>query len=307
MNSIPAQLVSPPNELIADTVAAEYRMALSQFETRLVVVRYSASTRTCYTAMFRDFLRFTYPKRLFQVTKLDVLDYHRDLIRNRGVSASYQNQSINAIKFYLEQVLGHDRHHFDLERPKKRNKLPTVISEDEVIRIFKHTTNLKHQAMLMTIYSAGLRISELLNLRIADIDSDHMRIWVRDGKGQKDRITVLSQSLLKVLRRYFQKYQPKDYLFESYDGGIYSASSVRKVLRRSVQRAGIRKHVKVHTLRHSFATHLLESGTNLRYIQTLLGHTSSRTTEIYTHVSSKKLEDVRSPLDKLTEDGIFER
>ena len=281
------------------TAVAEYQLALKMFTQKLEVLRYQPSTCSSYQYMFRDFLKYTYPKRLHQVTKELIMQYQQDLINRRNVSASYQNQSINAIKFYLEKVLGHDRQYFDLERPKKRNRLPTVISEEEVVRIFQQITNVKHKILLMTIYSAGLRISEALSLKIADIDSDHMRIWVRDGKGQKDRITVLSKSLLVILRQYYIEYKPKNYLFESYDGRQYSASSVRKVLHRAVAKAGIRKHVKVHTLRHSFATHLLENGTNLRYIQTLLGHTSSRTTEVYTHVSCKKLEDVVSPLDKL--------
>lgn len=167
--------------------------------------------------------------------------------------------------------------------------------------------NLKHKALLTTLYSAGLRMGELLNLRLTDIDSDHMRIWVREGKGAKDRLTVLSGHLLDLLRLYYRQYRPKTYLFEGPDGRPYSATSVRKVLRRATESAGIKKSIRPHTLRHSFATHLLEQGTNLRYIQSLLGHSSAKTTEIYTHVSSKKREEVRSPLDKIVADGIFER
>ncbi|MEQ9263569.1 MAG: tyrosine-type recombinase/integrase, partial [Owenweeksia sp.] len=159
------------------------------------------------------------------------------------------------------------------------------------------TSNLKHRAILTTIYSAGLRMGEMTGLKIGDIDSEGMRIWIRSGKGDKDRISVLSPQLLELLRNYFIKYRPKKFLFEGADGNPYSASSVRKILQRSVAKAGIAKSVRPHTLRHSFATHLLENGTNLRYIQTLLGHTSAKTTEIYTHVSTKKLEEVKSPLD----------
>ena len=177
-----------------------------------------------------------------------------------------------------------------------------MLSVEEVQRLFACTPNLKHRAILMTIYSAGLRVSEALNLRISDIDSDRKQIRITSGKGEKDRFTLLSERLLVKLRQYYLEYSPKHYLFESYDGSKYSASSIRKVLKRSVQRAGIDKPVKVHTLRHSFATHLLENGTNLRYIQDLLGHTSAKTTEIYTHVSSKKLSDVVSPLDAM---GVY--
>jgi len=219
------------------------------------------------------------------------------MIQTHNISRSTQNQSINAIKYYLEHVLGQDRTFFELHRPKKVVKLPVVLSLEEIQRIFKCTPNLKHKAMLVTLYSAGLRIGELLNLKLGDIDSDGMRIWIREGKGVKDRASVLSPMLLKLLREYFKAHRPQQYLFEGLQGRSYSASSVRKVLARAVSVAGIQKEVRPHTLRHSFATHLLENGTNLRYIQTLLGHTSAKTTEIYTHVSTKVLEDIKSPLD----------
>jgi len=188
--------------------------------------------------------------------------YHRSLILAKKVSRSYQNQSINAIKFYLERVLKQERRYIDLERPKSTQPLPQV-----------------------------------LGLKLGDVDSDGMRIWVREGKGVKDRLSVLSPKLLDLLRVYYKAYHPKKYLFEGPDGKVYSGSSVRKVLSRSVSKAGIKKTIKPHTLRHSFATHLLENGTNLRYIQTLLGHTSPKTTETYTHATTKKLNEVKSPLD----------
>jgi len=250
--------------------------------------------------MFREFLRYHYPIPLYQISKQQILDYQLALVETKRVSRSYQNQSINALKFYWEKVLGHDRQYFEISRPKKVEKLPTVLSIEEVQRILKATTYLKHKAMLTTLYSAGLRMGELLSLRLGDIDSDAMRIWVREGKGVKDRLTILSPMLLKLLRVYFTNFKPKVYLFEGPDGKPYSGGSVRKVLQRAVKKAGIQRVVRPHTLRHSFATHLLENGTNLRYIQTLLGHTSAKTTEIYTHVSAKKLEEIKSPLDLMT-------
>jgi len=236
-----------------------------------------------------------------------VYAYHQLLIKQKKISRSTQNQSINAIKFYLEQVLGRDRQYFKLERPKKTKTIPEVLSEEEVAIILKATDNLKHKAILTTIYAAGLRVGELLNLKISDIDSHHMRIWVREGKGCKDRLTTLSPHLLKLLRVYYKRYRPQEYLFEGPQGSPYSPTSVRKILARACSRAGIRKKVRPHTLRHSFATHLLEQGTNLRYIQQLLGHTSVKTTEIYTHVSSKNLQTIHSPLDRMVDSGIFER
>lgn len=288
-------------------ISNDYRYALDQMALKLDIRRYSSATRSSYLSMFRKFLVAVYPKPLFMLTKEDVMRYHVWLITKKKISRSYQNQSINAIKFYLEHVLGHDRHIFQLERPKKEDKLPQVLGVEEIAKILKGTTNLKHKTILTTLYSAGLRMGELLNLRPTDIDSEYMRIWVREGKGCKDRLTTLSPHLLCLLRSYFKQYRPKNYLFEGPDGKAYSPTSVRKVLQRATLKAGIQKKVKPHTLRHSFATHLLEQGTNLRYIQTLLGHTSAKTTEIYTHVSSKKLEEVHSPLDMMVQSGIFER
>lgn len=289
-------------ELVVDKTAEAYQAALAMMEAKLKMMRYSASTFRTYRYMFREFLKYTYPKKLHQITETDILLFQRKLVVEMECSRAYQNQSINAIKFYLEHVLGWDRQVYALQRPKKQQRLPLVLSVEEVQRLFECTPNLKHRTILMTIYSAGLRVSETLNLHIGDIDSDRMQIRISNGKGDKDRNTVLSRRLLAVLRKYYLEYAPKNYLFESYGGTQYSTSSVRKVLKRSVAHAGIDKPVKVHTLRHSFATHLLENGTNLRYIQDLLGHTSAKTTEIYTHVSSKKLSDVISPLDTM---GVY--
>ncbi|WP_420577991.1 site-specific tyrosine recombinase/integron integrase [Ekhidna sp.] len=295
------------NHAISVSCQQQYRWALEQLRIKLAARRYSKSTQQVYYHCFRSFLAHVYPLPLHQVGREQVYDYHRKLIEKQNISRSTQNQSINAIKFYLEHVLGQDRQSFNLERPKKVQKLPEVLSVEEVARILKASGNLKHKAILTTLYSAGLRIGELLSLKTADIDSDHMRIWVREGKGCKDRLTTLSPHLLKLLRAYFRKYRPYEYLFEGQNGGPYSSTSIRKILAKACHRAGIHKKVRPHTLRHSFATHLLEQGTNLRYIQSLLGHTSAKTTEIYTHVSSKNLEEIKSPLDGMVGSGIFER
>ena len=223
----------------------------------------------------------------------------RYLVEERQVSTSYQNQAINAIKYYYEQVLGGRRKFYFIERPVKERKLPVVLSEAEVYRLLASVHNLKHKCLLMLIYSAGLRISEALHLQPKDLDSKRMQVTVRNAKGKKDRVSILSKSLLPILRDYYQLYQPKEYLFEGADGGQYSARSAQNVFKKACIQAKITKKATLHTLRHSFATHLLEKGTDLRYIQTLLGHGSSRTTEIYTHVSTKALKDIQSPLDSL--------
>ncbi len=284
-------------QLVDEFRNREYKQAVEALKAKLILCRYSEATLQTYSHMFRQFLLAQYPKPLHQIGKQDIQQYHLHLIKEKNISRSYQNQSINAIKFYAEKVLGQDRQLIELERPSKVSRLPVVLSLEEVKRILQCTENLKHKALLTTVYAAGLRMGELLNLRPRDIDSSRMRIWVREGKGVKDRYTLLSPTLLALLRAYFKQYRPVAYLFEGPTGGPYSGSSVRKVLKKATKRAGIQKIVKPHTLRHSFATHLLENGTNLRYIQTLLGHSSSKTTEIYTHVSTTSLKDVVSPLD----------
>jgi len=186
-----------------------------------------------------------------------------------------------------------------IDRPRREKTLPTVLSEEEIISILNSIDNIKHKAIIMTIYSAGLRISEVIGLKIKDIDSKRMQIRVEQGKGKKDRYTLLSGKALEVLRAYFKVYKPKIWLFEGQGGEQYAGRSIQNILKTAVSQTDIKKRVTVHTLRHSFATHLLENGTDLRYIQHLLGHESSRTTEVYTHITTKGFEQIKSPLDKL--------
>jgi site-specific recombinase XerD len=235
---------------------------------------------------------------LLEVTEPDIKAFMSTIVK-QGKSASYQNQMINSIKFYYEQVLDMPQRFYDFGRPRKSQKLPTVLSEQEVTRIIDNTPNIKHKAILVTIYSCGLRLSELLNLKIEDIDSDRRLVWIRDAKGNKDRKSVLSETTLVLLRQYYKVYRPNTYLFEGGEGHCYSASSVQQILKRALAASGVRKPASPHTLRHSFATHLLENGTDLRYIQVLLGHSSPKTTEIYAHVSMKSFKDVISPIDRL--------
>jgi len=204
---------------------------------------------------------------------------------------------INAIKFYYEKVLGRKKEYYRISRPRKESKLPTVLTLGEIEKMIDVTRNQKHKCILMTIYSGGLRRSELINLKVADIDSQRMLIKVCGAKGKKDRYTLLSERLLPELRMYYIKYRPSHYLFEGQEGGPYSGTSIERICGNAVNKAGIRKHITPHSLRHSFATHLLEQGTNLRYIQELLGHSSTKTTQIYTRVASNALMKIRNPLD----------
>lgn len=262
--------------------------------------RYSPNTIQTYCCLFGQFL--THYKEIEPTTLTDqhVADFQTYLVKEKRVATSTQNQYINAIKFYFEKVLGREKKYYQIDRPIKEFKLPKVLSEGEVISILEAITNLKHRAMLYMVYSSGLRAGELIHLRLSDIDSEQMRVFVRGGKGKKDRVTILSQRALNLLRAYFIAYKPKEYLFEGKNGGIYSSTSLRKVFEAALLKSGIGKKATLHSLRHSFATHLMDRGTNLRYIQELLGHRSSQTTEIYTHISNKGLSGVISPLDRLT-------
>jgi len=277
----------------------KFRKCPIEYHEKLIIKRYSENTIRSYTALFADFINFYAEKEIVAITEDEIKYYLLHLIEERQVSESYQNQAINAIKFYYEQVLGGERKFYHIDRPFRAQKLPVVFNEEEVKRIIHIIKNIKHRSMVLLIYSAGLRISELIHLKIEDIDSQRMLIHVKDAKGKKDRYTLLSEKVLLDLRAYFKVYKPKEYLFEGQDGGVYSKRSLQNLFKEALRKAGIKKNASVHTLRHSFATHLLENGTDLRYIQVLLGHTSSKTTEIYTHITTKGMENVKSPLDRM--------
>jgi len=259
--------------------------------------RYAEHTKTIYLGYFADFIRHFANRNLQEITKQEINDYILGLIKTKQISSSQQNQRINSIKFYYEKILGMQKEYYDIERPRSAKKLPTVLSKVEVLKIIDSIDNLKHKTIISLIYSAGLRRSEVINLKPEDINSKRMLIKVCAAKGKKDRYTLLSKKLLELLREYFRSYQPKTWLFEGQTGGRYSAESVAKILRHAVQKGRINKYVTPHTLRHSFATHLLEQGVDLRYIQELLGHESSKTTEVYTHVSRKEIANITNPLD----------
>jgi len=222
-----------------------------------------------------------------------------NLIKEKKYSYSSQKQLLGAIKkFYLE-CLRRDINLKVIYPSRSPSELPDILSKQEIKALLKATKNIKHKAILATIYGLGLRISELINLKVADIDSERMLVSINQAKGKKDRVVMLPQNLLKLLRTYFQDYSPKEYLFEGQNAPQYSPSSIRKVLHKAVAKVGITKKVKVHTLRHSFATHLLENGTDVRIIQKLLGHNNLNTTMIYTQVANSALTQVKSPLDSL--------
>ena len=259
--------------------------------------RYSSSTIKIYKSYFMDFQAYFSHLNLNWISSDQINAYMLELVNQYGISPSQQNQRINAIKFYYEKVLGRASGFYKIERPRKDKKLPTVLTKKEIHKILEKTNNLKHRCILTTIYSAGLRRSELINLKVSDIDSRRGLIKIRGSKGKKDRYTILSGKLIELLRKYYLAYGPDEWLFEGRNGGQYSATSIAKILKRAVKQAGIEKHATPHSLRHSFATHLLEQGTNLRYIQEILGHEDPKTTQIYTHVATNEISKIRSPLD----------
>jgi integrase/recombinase XerD len=276
-----------------------YRTSPPAYTDKLLELRYSKNTVAVYTDLFEEFINYYEDHSIDDITETMIVDFLRYLVNVRKISTSYQNQSINAIKFYYERVLKGKRKVYTIDRPREETYLPEVLSEQEVTAILNATINLKHKAILMTIYSAGLRIGEAINLKIKDIDSQRMQIRVEQSKGKKDRYTLLGNKTLEILRKYVTEYKPKVWLFEGEGGDQYSSKSIQMVLKKSVIIVGLRKRIIAHTLRHSFATHLLEAGTDLRYIQSLLGHSSSKTTEIGTHITTKGFDQITNPLDKL--------
>jgi integrase/recombinase XerD len=270
-----------------------------RFEHYLQSKRYSSNTIKVYAETLRVFLRYFASKTIEEISNEDLIAFNNDYILKNNFSSSYQNQLVNAVKLYYSAIQ-HKRIDVELvHRPRREKTLPNVLSKEEVKSILDAPYNLKHRAMLSMIYSCGLRRSELLNLTKLDIDSKRMVVVIRMAKGKKDRIVPLSPKILILLRDYYKCYHPKQYLFEGQDGGRYSEKSLENVFKQSLLKARIEKPATMHWLRHSYATHLLESGTDLRYIQDLLGHKSSKTTEIYTHVSTKNIQNIRSPFDDL--------
>ncbi len=276
-----------------------YKKCPKEYIDSLVIRRYSENTIRTYTSMFEEFINYYYSKKPVDISEKEIIAYIRYLVVERRISSSYQNQAINAIKYYYEQVIGESRKFYFIERPRREKVLPEVLSKTEVEMMIQLTNNLKHKCLLMITYSGGLRLGEVKNLKIKDIDFERNIINIRMSKGKKDRITLLSKKVLLYLHDYLTVYQPRVWLFEGIKGGTYGASSMEKVVKTAAAKARILKKVTMHTLRHSFATHLIEKGTDIRYIQSLLGHESIKTTEIYTHITNKGLDSIVNPLDDM--------
>ncbi len=266
--------------------------------------RYSPSTKSTYTNYFADFIRYFFQRKLESITVDEINAYILELIREKNISISQQNQRISSIKLYYEKIMGNESMAIKIERAHKEKYLPDVLSSSEILEMINKTGNLKHKCIISLLYSAGLRRSELINLQLIDILSKQMLIRVKQSKGRKDRYVGLSKHLLKLLRKYFIEYKPQKWLFEGYKQKNYSAESVANIVRKAGKLAGVKRRVTPHMLRHSFATHHLEQGTDLRYIQEFLGHSSSKTTEIYTKVARNDIIRFKNPLDNLYDNKV---
>ena len=290
----------------AERMASEHRSTetyadkLEAFSLWLSSKRYSVNTIKSYMDAVRIFLRFMNGKPVEEIGQADFILFNNEYILKNGYSAAYQNQMVNGLKLFFSTVENRKIEIEDLHRPRKERKLPDVLSKLEVKVLLDSLLNLKHRAMLSLIYACGLRSGELISLKLSNIDEGRNLVLVKNAKGKKDRIIPLGGKILGILHDYIRAYKPREYLFEGQQASSpYSYRSLQLILKSAVNRAGIQKNVSLHTLRHSYATHLLESGTDLRYIQELLGHSSSKTTEIYTHVSTQNLQRIKSPFDDL--------
>jgi integrase/recombinase XerD len=294
--------IEKPLAAVAAKAANTYNEieSVEAFKRWLKSRRYSENTIKTYSEALLSFLKFYNDKPVAEITNNDIIVFNNEHILKNKFSASYQNQVVNAIKLFFGKIENRKLNIELIHRPKRDKLLPNVLSKAEVKSILEALANIKHRTMLALIYSCGLRRSELLNLKPNDIDSKRNIIIIRSAKGKKDRIAPLSEKVLLMLREYYKAYKPKTWLFEGqFENEKYSEQSLQSVLKQALEKVKIKKPVTLHWLRHSYATHLLEAGTDLRYIQEILGHKSSKTTEIYTHVSTKSLQKIKSPFDDL--------
>lgn len=294
-------LTSKP-KLIQRTIVLneEAILKMKQFEQFLTSKRFAESTVKTYLGAMRVFLNFYKDVPISSLNNQHIIKFNNDYILGKRLSNSYQNQTVNAIKKFFLIVENRNINIDTIHRPQKEQKLPNVLSKEEVKAILDAPKNIKHKVMLSLIYACGLRRSELINLKPLDVDSKRNLLIIRQSKGNKDRVIPLSEKIIEMLREYYKAYRPKVWLFEGQKKGEqYSPTSLQNILKQALNHAKINKPITLHWLRHSFATHLLENGTDLRYIQEILGHKSSKTTEIYTHVSTKNLQNIKSPFDDL--------
>lgn len=293
---IKSYLTNPDSSSISPSALNQ----IARMEQWMMARRMSGRTIKVYVSAIRVFLSFFKDKLPSRITNEDVTRFNNEYIIGRNKSASYQNQMINAIKKFFEVTESRSLDPQLIFRPKRGRKLPRVISKEDIKKLLSQTANLKHRTMLSLIYACGLRRGELLSLTLEDIDFNRKVLNIRSAKGNKDRMVPIGDKMIQLIGEYLAAFQPRKWLFEGqHPGELYGERSLQEVMKQAVSRAGISKQATLHWLRHSYATHLHEAGTDIRYIQELLGHSSSKTTEIYTHVSLRNIQQIRSPFDDL--------
>jgi integrase/recombinase XerD len=297
---LPNDKIITKNDLNTRKLSENTQYLMMKFRKWMEHKRYSDSTINSYIATLRILFLYLHPKTPYRIVPDDIIDFVNGYILPNKLSYTFQNQMVNSAKLFFREIILSPMDVETLERPRREQKLPNVLSKQEVKAILSVPTNLKHRTILSLVYACGLRRSEVLNLTPTDVDSKRGFLIIRQTKGNKDRLVPISEKTINMLRDYYIAYKPKIWLFEGHPKGTqYSETSLSKVLKKCCLVAKISKPVSMHWLRHSYATHLLESGTDLRFIQELLGHQSSKTTEIYTHVSSNSLQKIKSPFDDL--------
>ncbi|MCL2597472.1 MAG: site-specific integrase [Paludibacter sp.] len=304
VNSIRNELGIKPRTEIGKAVVGKIHpinlAALKKMHELLLLKAYSPNTIKTYCTEFAQLLYLLKDTNVDTLTPERLRSYLLYCVTKLKLSENIIHSRLNAIKFYFEQALHHEKIFFEeIPRPKKKSSLPKVFSKNDIVKIFAKVDNPKHLLMLKLCYGMGLRVSEIVNLKVAGIDSNRMLVHIEAAKGKKDRYVTLPSSVLEDLRNYYKNYRPKMYLFEGQYGGQYSVRSVQAVFKNAMRKAKINKAVGIHGLRHSYATHLLECGTDMVFIQKLLGHKDIKTTEIYAKVTNRQLGKVKSPLDDL--------
>jgi integrase/recombinase XerD len=292
-----APLTKPAKPIVL--LSQSHQDVLLKMREQLIIKRYQYNTMKSYLACMTEFLVYYADSQADLLTINDIRSFMLHKINVDKIKENTQNSLVNAIKFYYEHVEKREKFYvYDL-RPRRPSLLPGFLSKEETTKLLKCIDNLKHRTAIQLIYSAGLRLGELTKLKVRDIKFDMGIIEVKGAKGKKDRITTLSTKVKTLLLEYIDIYKPHYYLFEGQSGGKYSERSVQQVMHNAVQKSGVDENATVHTLRHSFATHLILDGVDIRTVQELLGHNSPETTAIYTHITDKMKKDVKSPLDNL--------
>jgi len=304
VHSIRSEIGMTPKTEMGKTVISQIHpvnhVALKRMHEVLLLKAYSPNTIRTYCIEFSQLLYLLKDKPVDILTPERLRAYFLYCTKNLKLSENIIHSRMNAIKFYFEQVLHREKIFFEeIPRPKKRSSLPEVISKNDIVKLFAQVDNPKHLLMLKLCYGMGLRVSEIVNLKITDIDSRRMLVHIVASKGKNDRYVTLPSSVLEDLRNYYRTYRPQIYLFEGQYGGQYAIRSAQAVFKKAMRKAKINKSVGIHGLRHSYATHLLECGTDMCFIQKLLGNKNIKTTEIYAKVSNRLLSKVKSPLDNL--------